>query len=89
MDTCFLGAPPSLTNRTAKHCQFLETQPLQTAPLIGAGQCTFNGVYAFFCFKGPKSFLVEGKEATKDIEVPAWSLAARGFLGGFAGYACV
>lgn len=72
MDTCFLCAPPSLTTRTAKDCQFLETQPPRTAPLVGVGQCTFSGVYAFFCFKGPKSFLVEGKEATKDTEVPDW-----------------
>lgn len=43
----------------------------------------------FFCFKGPKSFLVEGKQAIKDSEVPDWSLAARGFLGGFAGSACI
>ena len=66
-----LGAPPNRTSRTAKGCQALETQPLQTVLLMWEGQCKFSDAYAGLCFKVLEPILAKGEKTIKDPGVLA------------------
>jgi len=78
-----LGVPPNSASRTAKGFQVLEMQPPQTDLLMWERRCASTGAYIFLLYKGLESFLAEGKQTIKDVEMLDQSTAAEGLLGCF------